>query len=103
MADPSQLCPHEHRLHTIHFGTLQYFIVRDLVLPFDTHKIPEMPHVEGIQHFYMPMMARPGFSSIQQGSDDCCPVYLDLCVQFYTMRFPDPFLQATVGGRSKHR
>ena len=34
------------------FGTLQHFIVRDLVLPFDTHKVPEMPHVEGIQHFH---------------------------------------------------
>ena len=60
VTDPSQLCPHEHRLHAIHFGTLQHFIVRDLVLPFDTHKAPEMPHVEGIQHFHMRTIARPG-------------------------------------------
>ena len=65
MTDPSQLCPHEHRLHTIHFGTLQHLIVRDLALLFDTYKVPEMPHVEGIQHFHMPTHARPGLSSIQ--------------------------------------
>ena len=98
MTDPSQLCPHEHRLHIIiHFGTLQHFIVRDLVLSFHTHKVPEMPHVEDIKNFHMPTIARPGLSSIQQGGENCCPVYLDHCVKFYTMGFPDHFLLATVG------
>ena len=65
VTDPSQLCHHEHRFHAIHFGTLQHFIVPDLVPPFDTHKVSEMANVEGIQHFHMPTIARPGLSSIQ--------------------------------------
>ena len=37
----------------------------DLFLKFDSHKVPDMPHVEGIQHFYMSAIAGPGLSSEQ--------------------------------------
>ena len=83
MIDPSQLCLHLncsffYLLNIIHFGTLQHLIVRDLVLPFDAHKVSEMPHVEGIQHLDMSTIAGPGLSPMQQGGEDCCPVYPDL-------------------------
>ena len=57
-----------------HVKILDSFRMQHL-LPFDTHKVPEMPHVEGIQHFHMSTIPRPGLSSIQYGGEDspCIP------------------------------
>ena len=60
---PSLASPRYHPLW--HVANLQDLIVRDLVLPFDTNKVSEMPHVEGIQHLHMSTIAGPGLSSIQ--------------------------------------
>ena len=62
----SQLGSLEHCLYALQVCSLENFCIWNLVLPFNVEKLPEAPHVEGVQLLCMATGACPSLTSIQQ-------------------------------------
>ena len=56
---------------------MEDFWIWNPILLLDMEKLPEAPHVEGVQLLCMATVDCPSLTSIQQGRQDDCRVHLE--------------------------